>query len=351
MSKIKTAILAATGTVGQRFASLLNDHPWFEVTVVTASEKSAGKRYTDAVNWVIPGDIPPNVANLTVQPTNDDLGDVLLVFSALPTAAAREIEPQLASAGYIVCSNASAMRMVDDVPLLVPEINYDHIGLIDAQRKNRGWDGLIVAAPNCSTTGTVFPLKILHDAFGLEQGHIVTMQAISGAGYPGVASFDILDNIMPYIGGEEEEKVETEPLKLLGTLNGGQIEFAGFTLSAQTHRVPVIDGHLAAISLKLRKKASIEQIIDAIESYQAPEAVRDLPSTPVKPVILRHEIDRPQPRRDRDAGDGMSISIGRVQPCSVFDVKLISLVHNTVRGAAGGAIHNAELLKVSGLIG
>lgn len=350
MAKIPVGIIAATGAVGQRFASLLSNHPWFEVVVVTASERSAGKRYAEAASWVVPGEIPDDVADLVVQPTNADLGDVEIVFSSPPGAVAREIEPKLAEAGYVVCSNASAFRMAPDVPLLIPEINYDHVGLIATQRERRGWSGLIVTAPNCSTTGTIFPLKIMHDTFGIERGHFVTMQAISGAGYPGVASFDILDNIVPYIGGEEE-KVETEPRKLLGTLVDDHIEFAEMTFSAQTNRVPVMDGHMAAMSLKLRSEASIEEINAAIEAYKAPEPVRNLPSTPERPVILRHEPDRPQPRRDRDAGNGMSITIGRVQPCNVFDVKLVSLVHNTLRGAAGGAIQNAEWLVASGYLG
>jgi aspartate-semialdehyde dehydrogenase len=350
MAKIPVGIIAATGAVGQRFASLLSEHPWFEVVMVTASERSVGKRYADAASWVVPGEIPTNVADLVVQPTNADLGDVEIVFSSPPSAVAREIEPKLAEAGYVVCSNASAFRMAPDVPLLIPEVNYDHVGLIETQRERRCWSGLIVTAPNCSTTGTIFPLKIMSDAFGVEKGHIVTMQAISGAGYPGVASFDILDNVIPYIGGEEE-KVETEPLKLLGTLVDDHIEFADMTFSAQTNRVPVMDGHMAALSLKLRREASIDAIKEAIEAFRAPEPVRGLPSTPERPVILRHEPDRPQPRRDRDAGNGMTVTIGRVQPCNVFDVKLLSLVHNTLRGAAGGAIQNAEWLVAAGYLG
>ena len=273
-----------------------------------------------------------------------------LVFSALPSDAAWELEPELAARGYAVCTNASALRMVADVPLLIPEINPDHIGLIPAQQAARGWSGFAVASPNCATTGVIFPLHALHRAFGLTQVHAVTMQAISGAGYPGVASFDILDNVIPYIKGEED-KVENEPRKLLGTLGNGEIEMAEFTISAQTNRVPVMDGHFTALSIGLAAPASVEDVEAVLADYTATAGVRDLPSTPKRPMILRHEPDRPQPRRDRDAGRGMSVSVGRVQQCPVLDIKLVSLVHNTLRGAAGGAIQNAEWLVASGYLG
>ncbi|MBN1428564.1 MAG: aspartate-semialdehyde dehydrogenase [Anaerolineae bacterium] len=349
-NKIPVAVLAATGTVGQRFVSLLADHPWFEVVAVTASERSAGQRYADAVSWVVPGEIPTSVADLVVRPTDSDPGDASLVFSALPGDVAREVEPALAAGGYAVCSNASALRMEPDVPLLVPEINPDHIHLIKAQREKRGWSGSIITAPNCAVTGFIFPMKALHAAFGIEKVHVVTMQAISGAGYPGVPSFDILDNVIPFIGGEED-KLESEPRKLLGTMVDGGIEPADMVVSPQVHRVPVMDGHVAALSIKLARKVSIDDVNRALEQFAAPEGVADLPGTPERPLILRKESNRPQPRRDRDAGNGMSISVGRVQPCTVFDVKLVSLVHNTLRGAAGGAIQNAEWLVASGYLG
>jgi len=348
--RIPVGVAAATGAVGQRFVSLLQDHPWFEVTVVTASERSAGQTYRDAVRWVIPGDVPASVADLPVRETTIDAFDeVAVVFSALPAEAARELEPQWAARGYVVCTNASAMRMIEDVPLLIPEINADHIDLIAAQRARRGWDGLIVASPNCSTTGIVFPMAALHRAFGLATAHAVTMQAISGAGYPGVASMDILDNIIPYIGGEED-KLEHEPNKLLGTLQGDHIEMAPFKVSAQTHRVPVMDGHLAALSIGLREKHSPDEVLQVLRSYRAPDVVADLPTGLTHPMIVRDEVDRPQPRRDRDAEDGMAITVGRVQRCAVLDVKLVSLVHNTLRGAASGAILNAELLAACGYV-
>jgi aspartate-semialdehyde dehydrogenase len=353
-SRIPVGVLGATGAVGQRFISLLADHPWFELVAITASDRSAGQPYAEAANWVIPGDMPEGAADLIVQPTDDPAalgGDVQIVFSALPSGAAREVEPALAAAGYVVCTNASALRMTEDVPLLIPDINPDHIGLIDTQRERRGWNGLIVASPNCSTTGIIFPLKALDDAFGVVQAHVVTMQAISGAGYPGVASFDILDNIVPYVGGDEENKVENEPRKLLGILEDGGIRLAPVTISAQTNRVPVMDGHLAAMSLKLGKQATLADVRTALAAYRAPDEIRALPSAPDAPIIVRDEPDRPQPRRDRDAGDGMVITVGRIQPCPVFDVKLLSLVHNTLRGAASGAILNAEWLVASGYLG
>lgn len=349
-NKIPVAVLAATGAVGQRFVSLLENHPWFKVVAVTASERSAGKRYADAVSWVVPGEIPAGVADLVIRPTDADPGDVPLVFSALPGDVALDVEPALAAKGYAVSSNTSALRMEPDVPLLVPEVNPDHIHLIPAQRRQRGWSGAIVTAPNCSVTGFVFPLKVLHEAFGVERVHVVTMQAISGAGYPGVASFDILDNVIPFIGNEED-KLETEPRKLLGRVGDGVIELADMVVSPQVNRVPVMDGHTAALSVKLARQASIDEVKTALGSFAAPQGVSDLPSTPERPLILREEPNRPQPRRDRDAGKGMSVSVGRVQPCLVFDVRLVSLVHNTIRGAAGGAIQNAEWLVASGYLG
>lgn len=351
-NKIPVAVLAATGAVGQRFVSLLHNHPNFEIVALTASERSEGKRYADAVNWVIPGDIPESVRAMVIRPSDagQSIGtDARLVFSALPSDNAKELEPQLAAKGYQVCSNASAYRMDSLVPLLIPEINPDHVRLIDAQREQRGYSGYIIAAPNCATTGIVFPLRALYDAFGIEAVHAVTMQAISGAGYPGVSSFDILDNVIPYIKNEED-KIEEEPLKLLGTLEQGGINTADFAISAQVNRVPVMDGHMASLSIKLRQKADIEDVKAALRDWQAPAEVLALPSTPEHPMVLREEVDRPQPRRDRDAGNGMTVSVGRVQPCPVFDVKLVVLVHNTLRGAAAGALQNAEWLAASGYV-
>jgi aspartate-semialdehyde dehydrogenase len=349
-NKLPVAVLAGTGAVGQRFVSLLENHPWFEVVAVTGSERSAGRLYGEAVNWVVPGDPPPAVAELTVRPNTPDFDvEVAVVFSALPSGVAREVEPDFAAAGYAVCSNASAYRMAPDVPLLIPEINPSHIGLIEKQRAERGWSGLLVASPNCSTTGVIFPLKALDDAFGLTQVHAVTLQAISGAGYPGVASLDILDNVLPYIGGEED-KVENEPRKLLGRLGDGEIIEADVAISAQTNRVPVIDGHLACLSIGFEQSADAGDALDALRDWRAPDETRTLPSAPEHALIVRDEPDRPQPRLDRDAEDGMAVTVGRVQACDVLDVKLVSLVHNTLRGAASGAILNAEFLVAQGLI-
>ena len=348
--RIKVGVLAGTGAVGQRFVSLLDGHPWIDVVAVTGSQRSAGRKYGEAVNWVVPGDVPHSVRDLVVQENDAGaLSDADVLFSALPSKVAKDIEPQLAAAGFAICSNASAYRMAPDVPLLIPEVNPDHVGLIDVQRKNRGWDGFITTCANCSSTGIMLPLKALHDAFGLVRLHVATMQAVSGAGYPGVASLDIVDNVLPYIGGEED-KIETEPNKMLGAFTGTDIEPAAFVTSAQTHRVPVIDGHLAAVSTEFASVTNIEGVKDALRDFCPPDLVRDLPSAPEKAMILHDEPDRPQPRRDRDAGNGMTISVGRVQACPVLGYKFISLVHNTIRGAAGGAILNAELLVATGYI-
>lgn len=347
--RIPVAVLGATGTVGQRFISLLADHPWFEVYVVTGSARSAGRRYGEAVRWVLPESIPDDVQDLEVRSSAEELGPVELVFSALPSAIARDLETELAAKGYPVCSNASAHRMAADVPLLIPEINLEHLGLVEQQRDQRGWPGMLVTSPNCATTGMVFPLKALHDAFGLRRAHVVTMQAISGAGFPGVAAYDIQDNIIPYIKGEEE-KLEAEPRKLLGDLDERGWVPAEFQVSAQVHRVPVLEGHLAALSVELERKASPEGAAQALADFQGPPEVRALPSAPVRPMVVRTEPDRPQPGRDRDAGAGMVISVGRVQACNALDIRLVSLVHNTLRGAASGAILNAEALVAGGYL-
>ena len=348
--KIPVAVLGATGAVGQRFVSLLADHPWFVIASVTGSERSQGKSYGEAVKWLLPGEIPPVVRNMVIDRTDDKRSDVQLVFSALPSPIASVVEPELASAGYFVCSNASAHRMGLDIPLLIPEINASHLSLIDHQRDLRGWSGFIVASPNCSTTGIVFPLKALDDAFGVGQVHAVTMQAISGAGYPGVASIEIYDNIIPYIEGEES-KIEQETRKLLGKPAGAAVEPADIPVSAQVNRVPVLDGHLIALSVGLSVDADLENVLNALGSFQASDSIAGLPSAPGHALQLRYEDDRPQPRLDREAEDGMAVTVGRVQPCPVLDYRMISLVHNTIRGAAGGAVLNAELLVAEGFVG
>jgi aspartate-semialdehyde dehydrogenase len=347
-SKIPIAILGATGAVGQRMIQLLAGHPWFEIAVLTGSERTAGKPYGELVRWVLDGAPPPDLARMVVQPS-DRVADVALALSALPTDAACEIEP-LWAAHTAVCSNASAYRMTPDVPLIIPEVNPYHLAMIERQRAERNWKGCLVTNPNCAAIGIVMALKPLHDAFGVQKVHAATLQAVSGAGYPGVASLDILDNIIPNIAnGGEEQKIETEPRKLLGRVAEGRIVEAPIGISAQVTRVPVIDGHTALLSVAFERKPSVEEAIAALESFQAPEQVRDLPSAPERPIIVRREADRPQPRRDREAGKGMSVSVGRVRACSLLDLRLVVLSHNTIRGAAGGALLNAELLVAAGI--
>ena len=353
MSKIPVGVLGATGTVGQRFVQLLAEHPWFEVAAVTGSDRTIGRPYGEGVNWMMPGDVPQRTAELIVQPTSLELdlpGDPPVVFSALPTAEAKEWEPRFAAAGYAVVTNTSVFRMDPTVPLLIPEINPDHTALIPAQRAEKGWPGFIVASPNCSTTSAILPLKIFQEAFGVEAVILTTMQAISGAGYPGVSSLDIHDNVVPYIGGEDE-KLQNEPTKLLGAVRDGRLLAADIAISARANRVPVVDGHLASVSVRLGRRASAEEAIAALRAWRPPAVVAQLPSSPRELLIYRPEPDRPQPRRDRDAGDGLAWTVGKVRQCPVLDVRYMALTHNTLRGAASGALLNAELLLVQGYIG
>jgi len=348
MSKIKVAVLGATGAVGQRFVQLLENHPWFEVAALTGSERSIGKKYGEVCNWVLPGLVPEYARGMTVLPSDSDL-DARLVFSALPSHHARELEPALAKKGYAICSNASACRTWEDVPLLIPEVNANHTRLIDIQQKQRGWNGFIVTNPNCTSTGLTISFRALHDAFHIKRALIVSMQALSGAGYPGVPSLDILDNVIPNISGEEE-KVEREPLKMLGTFNGQNIEFAPITLSAHTNRVAVTDGHLVVTSVEFEETVSPEEAKRVMADFKAPEIVAGLPSAPDPVIVVREQADRPQPRRDRDEGKGMASVVGRVRSDPIFHIKFANLAHNTIRGAAGGAILNGELLKAEGRI-
>ena len=348
MDKIRVGILGATGAVGQRFVQLLAEHPWFEIAALAASERSAGQTFSQACHWTMLGDMPDQVWDMVVQPAEPPL-DCELVFSSLPGDLAGSTEARFAKAGYVVCSNASAHRLAPDVPLLIPEVNGDHLALVETQRKQRGWPGLIVTSPNCSATELVLTLKPLYDTFGLRRVSVVTMQAVSGAGYPGVPSLDILDNVIPYIDGEEE-KVEHESLKLLGRLGVDRVVDADLRLSAQCNRVAARDGHLGCVSIELTKSATTNQIIAALEAFRGQPQELRLPSAPEQPIIVRQEPDRPQPLRDRGAGDGMVVSVGRVRPCPVLDFKFVVLGHNTVRGAAGGSILNAELLVACGYI-
>ena len=347
--KIPIAILGATGAVGQRMIALLANHPWFEIAALTGSDRTIGRPYCELVRWVLDDAPPPDVARMVVRPS-DDVADVAIALSALPTDVAREIEP-LWAARTAVCSNASTYRMDPSVPLLIPEVNPDHLAMIERQRAERGWQGCLVTNPNCAAIGIVMALKPLHDAFGVQTLHAATLQAVSGAGYPGVASLDILDNVIPNIAnGGEEQKIESEPRKLLGRVVDGRVAEAEIGISAQVTRVPVIDGHTALLSIGFSEKPSPEAAIAALEGFQAPGVVRGLPSAPERPIVVRSEGDRPQPRRDRDAGRGMSAVVGRVRECTLLDLRLVVLSHNTIRGAAGGALLNAELLVSSGVV-
>jgi aspartate-semialdehyde dehydrogenase len=350
MEKLDVAILGATGAVGQRFIQLLADHPWFRVAELIGSDRSAGKHYRDAVRWVLDTDPPDAVLDMQVKPLDAHL-NARLVFSALPKEAAEAREVELASHGHWVCTNASAHRMAEDVPLLLPEANADHLRLIDVQRRLRGWaTGALVANSNCTAMPVVMALAPLR-VFDIRQIHVVSMQAISGAGYPGVPSLDIIDNVVPYISGEEE-KLETEPLKMLGALqDGGNIEWLNAAMSATCTRVGVIDGHMTAISIDLDAAPSPADIIHAWQTWQADPVVAALPSAPPHPTIYRPEPDRPQTRRDRSAGRGMSTTIGRLRTSPVLGYRFAALSHNTIRGAAGGSILNAELMAVSGYLG
>jgi aspartate-semialdehyde dehydrogenase len=340
---MKAAVLGATGSVGQIFVQLLNGHPWFEISVVAASERSAGRKYSDAAKWRLPTPIPEDVAELDVVSIEPKaVKDVDVVFSALPAEIAGKTEEGFAKAGYVVVSNASAHRMDPDVPLLNPEINCDHVCLIDEQRRRRKWSGAIVTNPNCSTTVLTLPLKPIYDEFGINKVVVSTMQALSGAGYPGVASLDIVDNVIPFIR-KEEEKLQTETLKILGSPS----EPADFKISASCHRVPTLDGHMEAVFVELKREADPDSIVTAMENFVGEPQKLGLPTAPEKPVVVRREEDRPQTRLDRLEGGGMSVVVGRVRrDPALGGVKFIALGHNTIRGAAGCGVLNAEYLKV-----
>ncbi len=351
MKPIRAGILGATGAVGQRFVQLLDRNPWFEIAVVAASERSVGKPYHQACRWRLSADLPESARDLIVQPCEPGL-ECDIVFSALPSAFAGQIEESLAAAGYGVLSNASAHRLDPDVPLLIPEVNPDHLELIPIQRHNRGWEsGFIVTDPNCSTVGLTLALKPLYDAFGIRRLVVTTMQAVSGMGYPGLPSLDILDNVIPYIAGEEEKMIK-EPLKLLGAFSreSGRIVPATFPISPACNRVPTRDGHLEAVSIEFERRAPCEEVIEALQRFESLPYKLGCPSAVHPTIVVRQEPDRPQTLMDRDAGEGMAITVGRVRPCQVLDYKFIVLSHNTVRGAAGGSILSAELMIARGMI-
>ena len=345
--KFKAGVLGATGLVGQRLVSLLANHPWFELSEVAASERSSGKRYAEAANWHLDAAMPERARDLLVKGLEAKL-DCDFVFSALDSSVAGPAEEEFARAGYPVVSNSKNHRMAPDVPLLLPEVNAAHLDAIPLQQKNRGYDtGFIVTNPNCSTAGLVLVLKPLADAFGLEKVFVVTLQAVSGAGYPGVASMDIQGNVIPFIGGEEE-KMESEPQKLMGRWDGARFVDAGLGISAHCNRVPVLEGHLECVSLSLKKIASLNEVREALSTFKVDAALAALPSAIRHPVVVLDEENRPQPRRDVNAGNGMAAVVGRVRECPILDVKLTLLSHNLVRGAAGAALLNAELLAARG---
>ena len=339
---IKVGVLGATGAVGQRFVEALADHPWFEITSLAASSRSAGKKYRDAANWRLESQMPEAAADTEVVPVDVNSVDADLVFSALPADLAKTVEADFAKAGYVVASNAGAFRKESDVPLMIPEVNPEHLGLIDVQRDNRGWDGCIVTNPNCTTIMFTVTLKPLLQ-FGLEKVTIASMQAISGAGYDGIPSMSIIENVVPYIGGEEE-KVENEPKKLLGEFDGSQVNPLEIDISASCHRVPVMDGHLEAIWAGMKDDPSPEMVSVAFNNFDP--GLSDLPTEPEKVIIVRNEPDRPQPRLDRNAGRGMSVSVGRIRS----GIRYIVMGHNTIRGAAGASVLNAELMHKKGYI-
>jgi aspartate-semialdehyde dehydrogenase len=344
-TKYPIGILGATGMVGQRYIQLLENHPWFEVTWLAASDRSSGKTYGEAAKWRLDTPLPERIANMTVAAAEPE-GAPKTIFASVDAAIAREMEPKFAAAGCAVLSNSSAFRMAPNVPLVIPEINAEHLHLIEEQPWRKESGGYMVTNPNCSTIGLVMALKPLEERFGIEQIFVTTMQAISGAGYPGVASMDILDNVVPYIGNEEE-KMEEETLKLLGKLEGHGVTPLDARISASCNRVAVVDGHTESVSVKLKKAATREEILAAWAEFD-PLAGQGLPTAPQPPVVWVPQVDRPQPRLDRNRGKGMAVTVGRLRPCGLLDWKFTALSHNTIRGAAGATILNAELLASLG---
>jgi len=344
--KIGVAVLGATGAVGQRFIQLLEGHPWFAVRELVASDRSVGKRYAEAANWLVSPDIPSAVAGLPVRGLDARLESPVVV-SSLPSDVAGDVELRLAKEGHRIFSNASNHRMGADVPLIVAEVNPNHAEALHKQRQRLGSDGFIVTNGNCTTITLVLPLAPLHHAFGVEAVMVTSLQAASGAGYPGVPSLDLIDNVVPYIGGEEE-KLQAETAKMLGAWKGGNFHPLSIPISATCTRVPVRDGHTESVSVRLATKATADEMIDAWRSFKGRPQELNLPSAPKHAVIVREEQDRPQPNRDRMAENGMASVVGRLRPCPILDWKFVVLGHNTIRGAAGASILNAELALAEG---
>jgi aspartate-semialdehyde dehydrogenase len=348
MKKLEVGILGATGMVGQRFVSLLEHHPWFEIKWLAASERSAGKTYREACNWRLRDPLPKGAWDLPVHECKPGSAPQLL-FSSLDSKVAGEVEKEFAQAGHVVVSNSSNFRMEQDVPLLIPDVNPDHLALVREQRKQRQWKGMIVTNPNCTTVGLVMSLAPLENAFGLDKVLMTSMQAVSGAGYPGIPTLDILGNVIPFIGGEEE-KVERETRRLLGKLVDGRVKMGDFIVSAHCNRVMVEDGHTETISVALKTKATTASIVEAWRAYRSLPQERNLPSAPKHPIIVREERDRPQPKFDLNAENGMATTVGRLRECPVMQFKYVAFSHNTIRGAAGAALLNAELMKSEGYL-
>ncbi len=348
MPTIPVGILGATGMVGQQFIALLANHPWFRVEWLGASQRSEGKAFRDAAAWRLAAPLPDDVASRQVDAATPGRAPKL-VFSGLDSSVAGEIEAAFAAAGHIIVSNSRNYRMDPTVPLLIPEVNADHLALLDAQAAAHGWKGRIVTNPNCAVIVLAMALAPLRQ-FGLRTTMVTTLQAISGAGYPGVASWDILANVIPYIGGGEEEKVETEAKKILGALVNGSVDFHAVTVSATTTRVPVHNGHTASVSVGLEQRPTAEAVIDAWRSFVGRPQTLQLPSAPPQPIVYLSELNRPQPTLDANRDGGMTVSVGRLRPCPVLDYKFVALGHNTIRGAAGAAILNAELMHTEGLL-
>ena len=344
-TKYPIGILGATGMVGQRYIQLLENHPWFEVAWLAASDRSSGKLYGEAAKWRLDTPLPERIAKMTVAAA-EPVGAPKIIFASVDAAIARELEPKFAAAGCAVLSNSSAFRMAPNVPLVIPEVNAEHLGLIEEQPTRKQSGGYMVTNPNCSTIGLVLALKPLQERFGIEKIFVTTMQAISGAGYPGVPSMDILDNVVPFIGNEED-KMEEETLKLLGKLEGHAVKPLAAGISASCNRVAVVDGHTECVSIKLAKPATREEILAAWAEFN-PLAGQNLPFAPEQPIQYLPQNDRPQPRLDRNRGKGMAVSVGRLRPCGLLDWKFVALSHNTIRGAAGATILNAELLASLG---
>jgi len=345
----KVAVLGATGTVGQTFVRLLEDHPWFELAEVAASERTAGRTYGECVRWVTRGQMPASVVDKKVLTCDPAVVSSDVVFSALDSSVAGEVETAFASAGKAVLSNAKNHRMAPDVPLVIAEVNPGHLRILETQRRNRRWDGAIVTNGNCSTIVMALALAPIHQRFGITEVFVSTMQAVSGAGYPGVASLDILGNVIPFIK-DEEDKVENEVRKFLGSLNGDEIVAAPIAVSAHCNRVAVETGHTVCVSLRLRDRANVSEVENALREWCGADVARGLPSSPARPIELLDLPDRPQPRRDVTRGAGMTVSVGRVREDQLFDVKLVAMGDNVVRGAAGASVLNAELMVKCGLL-